>query len=338
MSINNHAFSSGLSIVKEEDNENKSLNDNFININKKETSDNGKEKHFNKFLSLQSTLKRFKEFFLFEKRQKLEKLCEIEDSKGTKTIPLMTFYRVLKFIGFRLQFEELKNIVLYLKIYSETKDQVFYNKIIASIIRKLFKPQPFLFFPKMGQVQAVVVIQNFYKKQKNAGLLSGKRNPQTIIKEFMQKLQNNRKPLLKSFEEVEKNKCGYLDQKDLEKLLKNNEVFVNSEESNLVFAYIDSKNSRKIDFKTFISKFEGFAIKLSEISSKSANQQKILETVGYLKSIFKESKISSDSMFRIIDKINKGIIEFDDFSSFLLSLNKQFTQLQVRQIFRVLGC
>ena len=72
--------------------------------------------------------------------------------------------------------------------------------------------------------------------------------------------------------EVEKNKCGYLDQKDLEKLLKNNEVFVNSEESNLVFAYIDSKNSRKIDFKTFISKFEGFAIKLSEISSKSANQ------------------------------------------------------------------
>ena len=73
----------------------------------------------------QNTLDKFKEFFTLEVREKLNRLCEIEDRSKQGCISLTSFYKILEYMGAKLLLEEVKSLAEGLNVYSQTRDRIF---------------------------------------------------------------------------------------------------------------------------------------------------------------------------------------------------------------------
>lgn len=278
-------------------------------------------------------LEKCKEFLNHDNRQKLARLCEIEDISKNKFIPLMTFGRVLRYIGFRLLFDEIRHFVLQMNFYSETTDKVFYLKLTSTVLRKLFRPKPYQVIQKPSQNAAATLIQKYYLSKKNSWVRPGVRNPGVVLKELAKKLNECNKPLLRCFEEAERNRCGFIETSDFDIMLRNHKVECNYEEVKETFNFLDTRKAGKVNYNNFITGIEGYFYSFGKPVIRGDIKKKLLEITKTLKGIFKETGIPCEVMFKVFDKDNRGVISFDNFSFILYKIGAKYSQTEMRQVF-----
>ena len=293
--------------------------------------------------SIQQLLDNFKRFLSKEKRGKFMALCEKEDSGKVNFISMMAFNRVLKNMGFRLLFDQVKSLITALNVYDSIKDRVLYNKVIGSTFRKLYRRDPYTVPPKPSQLQAVVIIQRYLKqkkklKQDKISLKKENITAKDILNGLAQKIHNSGKPLLRSFEEIDKDHSGFIEISELDQLFQSYGVLLSQEHLNQVFKLIDLENLEKISYRALLKALEHFVPTSEDILSTIAitNDEKekaIQSIISSIKLLFKDSKMTADSTYKLFDKDNKGTIDLDTFISVISRITNGFSQFEIRQVF-----
>ena len=283
--------------------------------------------------SNQEILETCKSFFSHENRGKVMKLCEIEDLSKSGFVPLMTFGRVLRYMNFRLLFDEIQKFVQLINVYNQVKDQVFYPKIVSSILRKLFRPKPFLFYIRPSQIQAAIKIQKYYRAKKNSWIRSGVRHPGVLMRELAKKLNELNKPLLRCFEQAEKNRCGFLQLVDFDQMFSSHSIDCSFEEVKEVFKVVDKRQAGKVNYDNFITAFESYFFALSKSEDTVPASIQVKRVVEKIKEMFKGTGINCLQSFKLFDFGDKGVIAFDDFSQVLTRVGVQASEWEIRQVF-----
>lgn len=295
--------------------------------------------------NVQNLLINFKKFLSRDKRTKMMALCEREDSGKLGYITMMAFSRVLKNMGFRLLFDQVKNLITVLNVYNPNKDRVLYNKIISSAFRKLYKRDPYQPPPKFSQMQAIALIQNFIKhkrEQKNLKIKISKESvkPKDIINGLAQKIQQNpQKSLIKTFEEIDNNHNGFIELHELDTLFKTYGVELTQDHLRLVFSSIDTGNKGKITFRDLLSVVESYQPTSTNIldaiaMSPAEKELLISEVISSLKILFKDAKMTPETMYKVFDKKNTGNIDFSSFKNIILKLTDKYTTYQIQLVFQ----
>ena len=293
--------------------------------------------------SIQQLLDNFKRFLSKEKRGKFMALCEKEDSGKVNYISMMAFNRVLKNMGFRLLFDQVKSLITALNVYDSIKDRVLYNKVIGSTFRKLYRRDPYTVPPKPSQLQAVVLLQRFIKqkrklKQDKISLKKENITAKDILNGLAQKIHNSGKPLLRTFEEIDKDHSGFIEVSELDQLFQSYGVLLSQEHLNQVFKLIDLENLEKISYRALLKALEHFVPTsedvLSTIAITNDEKEKAIQSIiSSIKLLFKDSKMTSDSTYKLFDKDNKGSIDLDTFISVISRITNGFSQFEIRQVF-----
>lgn len=291
-------------------------------------------------------LENFKKFLDKENRSKLVELCEKEDKAKLNYITVLGFNRVLKILGFRLYYEELKALITALNVYNPSKDLVFYNKIISSSFRKLYKRDPYTAPLKMTQLQAIKTLQKFIrdKKQYLADKIKQKKEtitPKDIINGLAQKIHESGRPLLRTFEDIDKDHSGFIDINELEILFQFYGVNLSHEHLEAVFRIIDIDGMGKITYKSLLKIVEACVPSekdvLTTISVTVDEKEKMVEDmISGIKGMFKDSKMTPENVFRMFDKENKGVIDADTFITNISKITNGYSQFQIRQLFQYL--
>lgn len=291
----------------------------------------------------QSLLDKFKRFLSREKRNKFLMLCEKEDSGKLNFTSMMAFGRVLKSMGFRLLFDEVKNLIIALNVYDANKDRVYYLKVIGSTFRKLYRRDPYIIPPKPSQLQAIVIIQRYLKQKKNRKLEKVQKKkenitPKEILNGLAQKIQKSGKPLLRVFEEIDKDHSGFIELSELDSLFQAYGVMLSQEHLGLVFKLIDTENLEKINYRSLLKAVENYVPTsedvLSSIAITKEEKEKVIQSiVASIKLLFKDSKMTADSTYKLFDKDGTGSINLETFINVIGRITSGFSQFQIRQVF-----
>lgn len=296
--------------------------------------------------NIQSLLEKFKKFLSREKRNKMMMLCEKDDLNSQGFIDMFGFNRVLKSMGFRLLFDEVKNLITALNVYDEAKNRIFYKKIINSAFRKLYKREPFFMPTKMSQLQAVVVIQRFIKNKKK--LKSEKPNikketitPKEILNGLVQKIQNSGRSLMRTFEDIDKDHSGFINLNELNVFFQNYGVNLDNDKLQEVFKIIDIEGIGKITYRSLVKVVESYKpIDVDVFSIIAVGEEEkekfIKDMISAIKTLIQESKMTPENVFRVFDKENKGVISTENFVSNVMRIASGYSEFQVRQLFQYL--
>ena len=268
-------------------------------------------------------LDKFKRFLSKDKRTKMISLCEREDSGKLGFVTMMGFNRVLKNMGFRLLFDEVKSLINALRVYDSTKDKVFYYKVISSAFRKLYQRDPYQIKPKPTQLQAITLIKDFLKNKKEKALQKQKISketitPKDIINGLAQKIQSSGKSLLKSFEEIDKDHSGFIELPELDQLFQSFGVELNLEHLQSVFTIIDTDNKGKITLRDLRNVIESAGTSSADILniiavSPAEKEKNIVDVISSIKVFFKDTKMNPESTFKLFVKDGGKEIDADSF-------------------------
>ena len=289
-------------------------------------------------------LDKFKRFLSKDKRTKMISLCEREDSGKLGFVTMMGFNRVLKNMGFRLLFDEVKSLINALRVYDSTKDKVFYYKVISSAFRKLYQRDPYQIKPKPTQLQAITLIKDFLKNKKEKALQKQKISketitPKDIINGLAQKIQSSGKSLLKSFEEIDKDHSGFIELPELDQLFQSFGVELNLEHLQSVFTIIDTDNKGKITLRDLRNVIESAGTSSADILtiiavSPAEKEKNIVDVISSIKVFFKDTKMNPESTFKLFVKDGGKEIDADSFRVVLSKITNGYSQLQMQQVFQ----
>ena len=295
---------------------------------------------------VQRLLDDFKKVLGKEKRTQMIGLCEREDMGRVGYVSIMAFSRVLKNIGFRLLFDQVKTLITTLRVYDELKDKVFYIKVISSAFRKLFKRDPYKVPPKPTKMDAITLIQKFIKNKREARARAQKAkvskntvSSKDIISGLAQKIQKSGKPLLRTFEEIDTDYSGFIELPEFNALLQGYGVDLSKDQLLAVFKLIDTDNIDKINYRSLLKAVETYTNTTSDVLgaitiTREEKEKAIADIVKSMKTLFKGTKMTPEQMFKYFDKEGRGSIDCDTFINVITKITGVYTQFQIKQVFQ----
>lgn len=302
--------------------------------------------------NLEALLLKFKRFLTREKRERLLVACEAADSSKLGVMPFMSFNRVLKSMGFRLLFDQLKSLLNYLQVYNDSRDRVYYPRLFVSVLNKLYKPD--ILQPKapMTALDAATKIKRIFRlakearaKRKKAADELRQRRAQPVdtlqlASGLAQKVAARSIGLLQVFQQIDTDGSGFIEMKELGAVFMDYGVNITQKELEAVFRFMDRDNKGKLSYRDLsqllmqYTPTESSDILNSLAVSTEARDLAIKDLLSAMQAAINASSQPLEQIFGMITATSE--IDFDAFASIVGKMTPQFGLFECRQVFNFL--
>jgi Ca2+-binding EF-hand superfamily protein/serine/threonine protein kinase len=297
----------------------------------------------------EALLVKFKSFLTREKRERLLGACEAADTGRLGVVPFMSFNRVLKTMGFRLLFDQLKSLLNYLQVYNEPRDRVYYPRLFISVLNKLYKPDISQPRPQLTTVDAATKIKRLFKLVKEARArrvqakqqaVAAKTQPIDALKlptGLAQKVAGSSTSLLRVFQQIDTDGSGYIEMKELSTVFMDYGVKLTQRELEAVFRFMDRANLGKLTYQDLSKLIEQYTPSqstdiLSSISVSEADREAaVRDLLAAMQKAVDASTKPIDEIFGLIGRRTQ--IDFETFSEIVGQMAPQIGVFERRQVF-----
>jgi Ca2+-binding EF-hand superfamily protein/serine/threonine protein kinase len=298
---------------------------------------------------IEALLVKFKRFLTREKRERLLSGCEAADTGRLGVLPFVSVNRVLKTMGFRLLFDQLRSLLNYLQVYNEPRDRVYYPRLFTSVLNKLYKPDIGQPRPQITSLDAATTIKRLFKvvieararrAQAKVQAMEARSKPIDALQlatGLAQRVAGSSTSLLQVFQLIDTDGNGYIEMKELSTVFMDYGVKLTQRELEAVFRFMDRDNLGKLTYRDLSKLIEQYtpsqsADILSSISVSEADRAAaVRDLLAVMQKAVDASTKPIDEVFGLIGRRTQ--IDFETFSEIVGQMAPQIGVFERRQVF-----